>query len=236
MNLSRAILACGLVLAAPVCRPQPDFALRAVRVAPAKPDPTIAMALKTIEAARIELTIKTLVRFGTRSTLSSMETDLPPGQGINAAADWIAGQFEEISRQCRGCLEVHRDVFIANPASGAPWAARIPHPTRITNIYAILRGTDPVQSQRMYLVTGHYDSRNSNILDGRGAAPGANDDGSGVAVSLECARGHRCDLARVEGQRDLWCAFSGRRGTSQSGRGSLTAARHDIFPSQRLPC
>ena len=66
-----------------------------------------------------------------------------------------------------------------------------PHPARppsITNIYAILRGTDPTQAKRMVLVTGHYDSRNTNVLDARGAAPGANDDASGVAVSLECAR------------------------------------------------
>ena len=55
-------------------------------------------------------------------------------------------------------------------------------------MYAILRGHDPAQANVMYLVTGHYDSRNSNIMDARGAAPGANDDASGVAVSLECAR------------------------------------------------
>ncbi|HEX4758294.1 MAG TPA: M28 family metallopeptidase [Terracidiphilus sp.] len=117
-----------------------------------------------------------------------METDLPQGQGINAAADWISSQFDEISKQCGGCLEVHRDEFVADPAGGATWARRIPKPTRLTNIYAILRGTDPVQSRRMYLVSGHYDSRNTNVLDARGPAPGANDDASGVAVSLECAR------------------------------------------------
>ena len=131
--------------------------------------------------------IKTLVGFGTRNTLSSMETDLPPGQGINAAADWIEAQFNYISRQCGGCLEVRRDTFTADPASAGPWASRIPKPTKMTNIYAILRGTDPVQSKRTVLVTGHYDSRNLNVLDARGSAPGANDDGSGVAVSLECA-------------------------------------------------
>jgi hypothetical protein len=111
-----------------------------------------------------------------------MEKDLPPGQGINAAAEWVAGQFDQISKECGGCLEVHRDTFTE------PVADRIPQPTTITNIYAILRGTDPVQAKRMVLVTGHYDSRNTNVLDARGAAPGANDDASGVAVSLECAR------------------------------------------------
>jgi hypothetical protein len=177
------------VLAATSCLAQPDYSLHAGRLAPAKPDPAIAHALLTIEPAHIEQTIKTLVGFGTRNTLSSMETDLPPGQGINAAADWVESQFNQISSGCNGCLEVHRDTFIADPASSAgQWARRIPTPTRLTNIYAILRGTDPVQSKRMVLVTGHYDSRNTNILDDRGAAPGANDDASGVAVSLECAR------------------------------------------------
>ncbi len=85
---------------------------------------------------------------------------------------------------------MHRDVFIADPGQqrrhSGPTASR--GPREITNIYAILRGTDPAQASRMVLVTGHYDSRNTNILDARGAAPGANDDASGVAVSLECAR------------------------------------------------
>ena len=188
MNLTRTVLLCCLVLTEPVCFAQPDFARHAVPVAPAAADPAIARALKTIQPSRIQETINTLVRFGTRSTLSSMETELPAEQGINAAADWIAAQFDEISKQCGGCLEVHRDTFVADPSSGGPWAGRIPRPTRLTNIYAILRGTDSEQAKRMYLVTGHYDSRNTNVLDGRGAAPGANDDGSGVAVSLECAR------------------------------------------------
>jgi hypothetical protein len=148
-------------------------------------------AIQSIKPGQIQQTIQTLVGFGTRSTLSSMETDLPPGQGVNAAADWIAGQFEAISRGCNGCLEVKRDTFTADPASGGPWAGRIPRPTKITNVYAILRGTDPAQAGRMVLVTGHYDSRNLNVLDDHGAAPGANDDASGVAVSLECARALR---------------------------------------------
>ena len=121
-----------------------------------------------------------------------MQTDLPPGKGIQAAADWIASQFESISHDCGGCLEVKRDTFTADPASGESWARRIPRPTKITNVYAILRGSDPAQAGRMVLVTGHYDSINSNVFsnwaDTSGAAPGANDDASGVAVSLACAR------------------------------------------------
>ena len=189
MKIPQFIIVPWLLLSVAACVAQPDYLHQAIPIRPAPPDPAIARALQGIQPAHIQQTIETLVGFGTRSTLSSMETDLPPGQGINAAADWIAGEFNQISRECDGCLEVKRDEFVADPASsGAQWGNRIPRPTRLTNIYAILRGTDPDQADRMVLVTGHYDSRNTNILDARGAAPGANDDASGVAVSLECAR------------------------------------------------
>ena len=190
MKRSHLVLLCGLVLACGAAEAQPDYALHATSIGPAPVDPAIARALASIKPSQIDQTIEKLVSFGTRNTLSSMETDLPPGQGINAAADWIAGQFEAISRECGGCLEVKRDTFTADPASasGSPWAGRIPKPTKLTNVYAVLRGTDPAQAKRTVLVTGHYDSRNLNVLDDHGAAPGANDDASGVAVSLECAR------------------------------------------------
>ena len=67
-------------------------------------------------------------------------------------------------------------------------ADRIPQPTQITNVYAVLKGSDPESAKRIVLVTGHYDSRNSDTFDAKGDAPGANDDASGTAVSLECAR------------------------------------------------
>lgn len=187
MKLPATLLLCGLALTCGSATGQADYTLHApVGHAPA--DPAIARAIQSIKPSQIQQTIEKLVGFGTRSTLSSMATDLPPGQGVSAAADWIAEQFEAISRECGGCLEVKRDTFTADPASGAPWAARIPKLTQITNVYAVLRGTDPAQASRMVLVTGHYDSRNLNVLDDHGAAPGANDDASGVAVSLECAR------------------------------------------------
>jgi hypothetical protein len=166
----------------------PDYKLYGAPIAPAPADPAIAAALAQVSQARIQQTIEKLVSFGTRSSLSSMATGLPAGQGINAAADWIAAELEGISKDCNGCLEVKRDVFTAEGGTDPRWAGRIPHPTQMTNVYAILRGSDATQAKRMYLVTGHYDSRNSNTLDDRGIAPGANDDASGVAVSLECAR------------------------------------------------
>jgi hypothetical protein len=150
-------------------------------------DPAIAAAIRTISPAAIHDDIAKLVSFGTRNTLSSMDTDLPPGQGINAAADWIESQFRAISSACGGCLEVKRDSFVEQPPTdGRP--SRIPRPTRLVNVYAILHGTAQDKSAPWTLVTGHYDSRATDVLDSHIAAPGANDDASGVAVSLESAR------------------------------------------------
>ena len=153
-----------------------------VTVAPV--DPAIAAALQQVSPDRIHATIEKLVSFNNRSTLSSMDTDLAPGTGINAAADWIFSQFQSYSAECGGCLEVKRDVFIEPAVPGS----RIIRPTRLQNIYAVLKGTDSDQAARRVLITGHYDSRNSDNFDTHTPAPGANDDASGTAVSMECAR------------------------------------------------
>ncbi|HEY1808336.1 MAG TPA: M20/M25/M40 family metallo-hydrolase [Acidobacteriaceae bacterium] len=155
-------------------------------IRPMPADPSIQRALAQIAPAHIQHTIATLVSFHNRSTLSSMDKDLPPGSGVTAAAEWIDAQFQQISAACNGCLEVRRDTF--TQTGTGPYAARIPQPATITSVYAILRGSDPAQSGRMLLVTGHYDSRDSSNFDTHGEAPGANDDASGTAVSLECAR------------------------------------------------
>jgi len=149
-------------------------------------DPQIAEALSHISATQIQHTIETLVSFRTRNTLSSMETDLPKGEGVTAAAEWIESELKRYSAACGGCLEVKADTFTQSAGTGTN--ARILKPTTITNVYAVLRGTDPAQAKRVILVTGHYDSRITDVMDDHGEAPGANDDASGVAVSLECAR------------------------------------------------
>lgn len=155
-------------------------------IQPAPADPAITAALQQISAKQVRRDIEALVGFKNRSTLSSMDKDLPKGQGVSAAADWIAKRFLEYSADCGGCLDVKRDTFTEPPQTSAH--PRITQPTAITNVYAILRGTDPAQAKRMILVTGHYDSRNTDVMNTHDAAPGANDDASGVAVSLECAR------------------------------------------------
>ena len=146
-------------------------------------DSHIAEAIRQVSAERIRQTIEKLVSFQNRSTISAQdEASLKAGRGIGAARDWIKAEFERYSKECGSCLEVKTDTFTEPPGE------RIPKPTEITNVYAVLRGTDAQQANRIVLVTGHYDSRNSDTLNGTDPAPGANDDGSGTAVSLECAR------------------------------------------------
>jgi hypothetical protein len=147
------------------------------------PDPQIAAALRQVSAERIRSKIEKLVSFGTRSTLSVQdEASIAKARGIGAAREWIKSEFERYSKDCGGCLEVKTDSFVQQPAD------RIATPTEITNVYAVLKGSDPANAKRIVLVTGHYDSRDSDNFDATGDAPGANDDGSGTAVSLECAR------------------------------------------------
>lgn len=146
-------------------------------------DSAIAQAIREVSPAQIQQTIAKLASFGTRHTLSVNNPGAATSdQGIVAARNWIKSEFERYSALCNGCLEVKTDTFIQQPK------ARIPQATELQNVYAILHGADPVQSKRIYLVTGHYDSRNKDPLNSTNPAPGANDDGSGTAVSLECAR------------------------------------------------
>ena len=194
-------LAAGAGQAAPA---RSTGSARPIATAPA--DPAITRALADVSAAHIRQTVTALVGFHTRNTLSSMDTDLPPNTGVTAAAKWIEQQFAAISDACHGCLEVKTDTF-TEPGDASP-RSRVKVPTTITNVYAVMRGSeaaqammrgreaaqaiphgdDSAQAARMYLVTGHYDSRRTDVMDSHGFAPGANDDASGTAVSIECAR------------------------------------------------
>ena len=176
------MLLCAAALAEPprkiVSEPAPQATNSAMTA-----DPQIVAALKEVSAERIQATIQKLVSFGTRLTLSAQDpASIESGHGIGAAREWIKAEFNRYSQHCGGCLEVKTDSFTEQPAD------RIPRPTVITNVYAVLKGTDPQSASRIVLVTGHYDSRNSDTFDINGDAPGANDDASGTAVSLECAR------------------------------------------------
>jgi hypothetical protein len=146
-------------------------------------DPKIQAALNDISAQSVRTDIEKLVSFKTRSTLSAQdEASIAAGHGVGAAREWIKSEFERDSRDCGGCLEVKTDSFTQ------PVSDRVATPTVITNVYAVLKGNNPEDAKRIVLVTGHYDSRNSSNENVTDAAPGANDDGSGTTVSLECAR------------------------------------------------
>jgi len=131
--------------------------LVAQSAAPRSADPKITAALREVSPARIQANIEKLVGFGTRSTLSAQDTEaIASRRGIGAAREWIRSEFERYSKDCGGCLEVKTDRFTEAPAK------RIPSPTQITNVYAILKGTDAERARDIVLVTGHYDSRNSD--------------------------------------------------------------------------
>ncbi len=151
-------------------------------------DPKFAQMIKEVSPKQIEDTIQHLVGFKTRLTVS---TNLPPesGRGVVAAANWIQQQFEKYSKDCGNCLQVKTYKFMQEAGP------RIPQPTEITDVYAILPGTDVENAKRIYIVTGHYDtialkpSAEGKILtDFEADAPGANDDGSGTSLVLETAR------------------------------------------------
>jgi Zn-dependent M28 family amino/carboxypeptidase len=142
-----------------------------------RPDPEIQKMLREISAKNLEAYIRKLVSFGTRNTLSEQDN---PTRGIGAARDWIFSEFERINAGCGGCMTVEKQSFTQ------PEGGRIPQPTVLTNVIATLKGTsDP---ERIYVVSGHYDSMCSDPRDGKCDAPGANDDASGTAAVIELAR------------------------------------------------
>jgi hypothetical protein len=166
-----------------------DYEVAGSPVTASPVDPQIAGALRQVSVEKIKTNIETLVGFKNRNTTSSTESNLPAGTGVLAAADWLKLQLASYSQACGGCLDVKEDSFVEQPLAGvAAYRSRIAKPTPIRNVYAVLHGTDPVAAKRMYLVTGHYDTRETDVMNTHDPAPGANDDASGTAVSLEAAR------------------------------------------------
>ena len=155
-----AVCSLGLVGAAPP--PSVDAKLRAI-IAP-------------VSQAQLKHTIETLVSFGTRHTLSS-QTD--PKRGIGAALEWTRGEFQKDSAACGNCLTI---VDPSEMFTGS----RIPTPTRVRDMVAIQRGTE--RPNDVVIITGHIDSRVTDVMNATSDAPGANDDGSGVAAVMEAAR------------------------------------------------
>ena len=137
-------------------------------------DPALRALIRSIDPNRIQATIETLTTFGTRHTASS-QTD--PNRGIGVAYAWVFQQMQDIAATSNGNMTVQQQTFVQPPVPG-----RLALPTSITNTLATLQGT--ASPQRFYVVTGHLDSRVTDILNFTDDAPGADDDGSGVACVL----------------------------------------------------
>src|SRR5450432_355670 len=144
-----------------------------------QPNPQIAGVVKEISAHNIEASIRRLVSFGTRHTLSDATSET---RGIGAARHWIQSEFEHDAKDSGGRLQVTLDEFTQPPGE------RNPQPVQVVNVVATLPGEQPESRDRIYVVSGHYDSRVSDVMNATADAPGANDDASGVAAALEMAR------------------------------------------------
>ncbi|WP_078594429.1 M20/M25/M40 family metallo-hydrolase [Streptomyces sp. NRRL S-920] len=142
-----------------------------------EPPRELRAILREIDHRRIEATVRRLAAFGTRHTLSSQDD---PVRGIGAARDWILAELRRHARRSGGRMTVQLQSYVQEPGP------RIPTPTRITNVVATLRGS--ASPDRLYVVSGHYDSRASDVMDFTSDAPGADDDASGVALVMELAR------------------------------------------------
>ncbi|WP_109127425.1 M20/M25/M40 family metallo-hydrolase [Dyella sp. C11] len=146
--------------------------------APAQPhaQPSLQALSTAPSEEALRATITKLVGFGTRHTLSDTKSDK---RGIGAARRWVKSQFEDISKACGGCIEV---VTPSQMFTGK----RIPQSTEVMDVVAIKRGKgDP---NRVIVMTGHLDSRVTDVMNATADAPGANDDASGVAALMEAAR------------------------------------------------
>jgi hypothetical protein len=141
------------------------------------PNRELRALLRELDSSRIEATIRTLVSFGTRHTLSTQDD---PNRGIGAARDWLLAELRSYAEASGGRMTAELQSYVQEPAS------RIPTATKITNVLATLRGS--VTPERVYVVSGHYDSRVTDVMNATSDAPGADDDASGVAVVLELAR------------------------------------------------
>src|SRR5216684_3849208 len=150
-------------------RPQPKILAR----------PAGGIARASVDEKLMRALIEKLVACGTRLTLSSWED---AKRGIGCARDVIAARFNEIAKDSNGKLQVVVDKFESTSERTSS------KPIPLENVYAILPGSDPKMAKTIFIVSGHFDSRPSDVMDPKADAPGADDDASGVAVSVECAR------------------------------------------------
>ncbi len=142
-------------------------------------DPVIEQMVSEVNADSLKAHINKLVSFGTRHTLS---TTTEPKRGIGAARNWVLSRFQEFAKQSEGRMTAKIDSWVLKPDG-----KRVDKDQDMGNVMGILKGTDP-NDDRIFLVSGHIDSRVSNVMNRESDAPGANDDGSGTATVIELAR------------------------------------------------
>ena len=185
-------------------------AVAAPRGDPPATNPVIRDMTAKISAARIEAYIRKLATFETRHTLSEVDSDT---RGIGAARRWIKAELERCSGEADGRLKVEFDEFAAEPGP------RIPKPATLVNVVATLPGEQKESRERIYVVSGHYDSMPSNVMDPVSPAPGANDDASGTAAMMEMA----CAMAKY--RFDATLVFMAVAGEEQGLVGSTHWAK-----------
>ena len=143
------------------------------------PDPLILKMVQQVSAKNLQEDVEKLVSFGTRHTLSDTKSKK---RGIGAARNWVESEFQKYSKASGGRLKVEQDTFTIKPDG-----RRINQPVVMANVMATLPGTDPTD-KRIFIVSGHIDSRVSDVMNATADAPGANDDGSGTVAVMELAR------------------------------------------------
>ena len=142
-------------------------------------DPDIESMVKEVSPDSLQSYIKTMVAFGTRNTLSTQKNS---ARGIGAARNWVLSRFNEMAKQASGRLTAFIDTITLQPDG-----KRVDSILLLGNVVATLKGTDPADN-RIFIISGHLDNMRTSVMDRSGDAPGANDDGSGVAAVMECAR------------------------------------------------
>lgn len=142
-------------------------------------DPEIEKMVTAISPDSLKAYILKMVSFGTRHTMSTVADQK---KGIGAAREWVVAKFKEFAKQSNGRMTAFVDTTTLQPDG-----RRISKPVNLGNAMAILKGTDP-SDQRIFVISGHLDSRVTDVMNATSEAPGANDDASGVAAVLECAR------------------------------------------------
>ncbi|KAF1912798.1 putative zinc metalloprotease [Ampelomyces quisqualis] len=148
-----------------------------VELVPQAPKEEVVSMLEEISPQNIEAVIEKLVSFGTRHTLATFNSST---RGIHAARDWIATEMQSYARQSDGRMAVEVQSYLQ------PIASRIPFPVIISNVVATIKGSET--PEKVYVMTGHYDSRVTDVLNYEADSPGANDDASGTAIAMELAR------------------------------------------------